>query len=126
VSGNCLQGSGFAPGSLTEIYAGSAPLPFLVPPVHGVQSRYTKLPVDCALSPCSLEEAALQVGPAFCYYLHVHAKMVWRASEIVRDPVINTQRVLQPQISVILDAGINSETEWFLVANGRACGSPGV
>jgi hypothetical protein len=87
---------------------------------------YKVLPIDSDLAPCTLEQAAFEVGPAFVYYLHIHPKRVWATAQITKHDYINSNRPLNPQISIVVDEGIEVESEWFLCANGKACGSVGV
>jgi len=87
---------------------------------------YKVLPTNCDLSACALEQAAFVVGPAFVYYLHIHPKRVWATAQITKHDFINSNRPLTPQISIVVDEGVETESEWFLCANGKACGSLGV
>lgn len=88
--------------------------------------RYVPFPTNCNYSFASLEWAAIQIGPAFIYELHVAPKEILSARNVLRELLAFTEdHPFSPHLNLVADEDL-SQDEWFLSANGRAVGSPGV
>ena len=85
---------------------------------------YERLSTPCDCSVIALEEAAMRVGPAFIYDLFVHPKNLLWVKKLC-DAASSPHHPFAPHIAITQHEGLR-RFEWYLSANGRACGSEGV
>ena len=85
--------------------------------------KYHALSVTCDLSTVSLQEAALQVGPAFEYDLMVSPELRWIAYDVAQ-AVGEKDNPFSPYINIRIYRPFGL-SEWCLCANDKAAGSKG-
>ena len=86
-----------------------------------MKPEYDPLPITCDLSLTSLQEAALQVGPAFEYDLIVSPYEGRKAANLAYHAQLR-DNPFAPYINVLISEDF-APNEWCLRANGRGCGS---
>lgn len=75
------------------------------------------------LSKTSLESAARDVGPSFCYNLYVHTIRLMQARNIVFSIIAHVKsNPFAPYVNIV-EATALDESEWVLEANGKFVGS---
>lgn len=88
--------------------------------------NYEKLAVPADVCVPALEEAARRVGPAFLYILHVNGYQFWNCKRLLQKIAADSaDNPFTPYVNLVEDGAL-SNWEWFLTANGKACGSQGV
>jgi hypothetical protein len=80
-------------------------------------------PIYFQLSKTTLEMAARDVGPAWCYQLYVHSSRLFQARNIVYAIVAHVKsNPFAPYINIIENTALD-EGEWILEANNKLVGS---
>lgn len=89
-------------------------------------SDYERLPIRCDMSFVALQEAALGIGPAFQYDLHVSIEYQLSANALVKALGADLlHHPLAPCVNVCPDTDLSGPA-WYLAANGKKVGSRGV
>ena len=91
-----------------------------------MSEKYVSTTMAMDLNIASLEEAARLIGPAATFELHVcENNIIWVRQMLKKLACDVMENPFAPYVNLILDNQLG-QFEWFLSANGRSIGSPGL
>jgi hypothetical protein len=91
-----------------------------------MSKSYQPLPIQCSLCEVTLEECAMQLGPAFVYTLTVHPRQFIYARRLLHQMGADCQEnPFAPYVNLASDEKLEP-SEWYLSDSKTAVGTLGL